>query len=175
MFAPVCASTHAIARRGAIGLWAVLLAGGVLVACQRESAHSVNADSTRAGIAQMEERLRDGMARADTALLGSLWAPEYLSTSAVGHTSTRAEALMAFGAGMVRLDTVVIRDLDIRPYGATAVSLGFMDWSGQAAGSPFASTVRFQHVWVHSDGVWRLVASQLTNQPTPGSPAAPSR
>lgn len=135
----------------------------------------MDADSTRVGIAQLEERLREGMARADTSLLGSLWAPEYLSTSAVGHTSTRAEALMAFGAGMVRLDTVSIRDLDIRPYGATAVSLGFMDWSGQAAGSPFASTVRFQHVWVNSDGAWRLVASQLTNQPTPVSRPAPNR
>lgn len=158
---------------GVIRISAALLAGGLLAGCQGEPPRASNADSTRVVIAQMEGRLREGMVRADTALLASLWAPEYLSTSAVGHTSTRAEALMAFGAGMVRLDSVAIRDLDIRPYDATAVSLGYMDWAGQAAGSPFASTVRFQHVWVHNGGAWRLVASQLTNQPAsatrPGS------
>jgi hypothetical protein len=156
--------------------WVVLLAGCVVAACQRERpAAAASADAVRAEITRLEERLRQGMARADTTLLAPLWAPEYLSTSAVGHTSSRAEALMAFGAGMVRLDTVTIRDLDVRPYGATAVSLGFLDWSGVAAGSRFNSTVRFQHVWVNSDGVWRIVASQLTNQPAAASRPAPGR
>lgn len=162
--------------RSALRRCAVLLAGGVVAACQREPpAPAASADAVRVEITQLEERLRQGMARADTTVLASLWAPEYLSTSAVGHTSTRAEALMAFGAGMVRLDTVTIRDLEVRPYGGAAVSLGFMDWSGVAAGSRFSSTVRFQHVWVNSDGAWRLVASQLTNQPTASPRSAPSR
>ncbi len=109
------------------------------------------------------------MMSVDTATLARLWAREYLSTSAVGHTSDRAQSLMAYGAGLVKVDTASIRDVEIRPYGSTAVALGFMDWSGSAAGRAFGGTVRFQHVWVHADGVWRLVASQLTNQPESGA------
>lgn len=105
------------------------------------------------------------MLAGDTMLLGSLWAPEYLSTSAVGHTSTRTESLMAYGSGLVQIDSAVVRDLDVRIYGETAVSLGLLDWAGAAAARPFTGTVRFQHVWVRQDGTWRLVASQLTSQP----------
>lgn len=118
-----------------------------------------------AAIRSQEERLRQAMVGGDTATLASLWAPEYLSTSAVGHTSDRAQSLMAYGGGLVNVDTAVVRDVEIRFYGTTAVALGMMDWSGSAAGRAFGGTVRFQHVWAHADGAWRLVASQLTSQP----------
>jgi hypothetical protein len=139
-------------------------------ACQRErpAAAVPGADSARAAVERLEERLRLGMLAADTTRLAALWAREYLSTSAVGHTSTRDEALVAFGSGLVRVDTAALRELDVRTYDNAAVSLGFMDWSGSAAGGPFRGTVRFQHVWVNRDGAWRLVASQLTNQPSGG-------
>ena len=138
----------------------------LLIACQRERPSSTGGDeSVAASIRQREERLRQGMVASDTAILGSLWAPEYLSTSAVGHTSNRTEALVAYGAGLVNVDTAAVRDLAVRVYGSTAVSHGMLDWAGTAAGRPFSSTVRFLHVWVSSDGSWRLVASQLTNQP----------
>ena len=138
----------------------------LVIGCQRERAPSAGGDeSVAASIREREERLRQGMVAGDTTVLGSLWAPEYLSTSAVGHTSNRSEALMAYGAGLVNVDTAVVRDLAVRLYGSTAVSHGMLDWTGTAAGRPFSSTVRFLHVWVAADGGWRLVASQLTNQP----------
>lgn len=126
-----------------------------------------------ATIRDNEERLRQGIVAADTVTLAALWAPEYLSTSAVGHTSNRAESIMAYGAGLVKVASAEVRDLDVRTYGTTAVSLGMLDWSGTAAGRPFRGTARFQHVWVMRDGSWRLVASQLTNQPA--FDAAPAR
>ena len=113
-----------------------------------------------------EERLRQAIVGADTAVLAALWAPEYLSTSAVGHTSTRDESLMAYGGGLVRVDSAEVSDLDIRVYGNTAVVLGLQRWGGQAAGRPFSGLARFQHVWLRQrDGSWQLVASQLTGQP----------
>lgn len=118
-------------------------------------------------VTQLEERLRRAIVAADTATLALLWAPEYQSTSAVGHTTNRAEALMAYGSGLVKVDTAVTRDVEVRTYGSTAVSVGSMDWAGTAAGRPFGGTVRFQHVWVLRGGAWRLVASQLTSQPSP--------
>ena len=148
----------------------VALLAALAIGCQRERPPSAGRDeSVAASIRQREERLRQGMVAGDTAILGSLWAPEYLSTSAVGHTSNRTEALVAYGAALVNVDTAAVRDLDVRVYGTTAVSHGMLDWAGTAAGRPFSSTVRFLHVWVASDGGWRLVASQLTNQPTADS------
>jgi hypothetical protein len=148
------------------------LFGVLAVGCQQEAPANRTADASIAGaIRQREEQLRRGMVGADTAVLGTVWAPEYLSTSAVGHTSTRAEALMAYGAGLVKVDTATIRDLGVSVYGTTAVSHGLLDWAGTAAGRPFSSTVRFLHVWVSSDKSWRLVASQLTNQPSVDSAA----
>ena len=145
----------------------VTLIGALIIGCQRERPSSAGGDeSAAASIRQREERLRQGMVAGDTAILGSLWAPEYLSTSAVGHTSNRTEALVAYGAELVNVDTAAVRDIAVRVYGSTAVSHGMLDWAGTAAGRPFSGTVRFLHVWVASDGSWRLVASQLTNQPS---------
>lgn len=138
-------------------------------ACQRTVVPPATEDApVRTAIERLEHRLRDAMVAADTSVLGSLWAPEYLSTSAVGHTSSRAEALMAYGSGLVQVDSAAISDLDIRVYGSSAVGLGLLTWGGQAAGRPFGATVRFQHVWVRSGDAWRLVASQLTTQPPAG-------
>lgn len=153
--------------------FAALLAA-LAFACQVErQPGTAGGDDPAATVRQLEERLRQGMVTGDTVVLGSLWAPEYLSTSAVGHTSNRTESLMAYGSGLVNVDTAVVRDLVVRPYGTTAVGLGLLDWSGTAAARPFAGTVRFLHVWVLGEGTWRLVATQLTNQPSPAS-AGPS-
>lgn len=157
--------------RGASLLLPVLLGSFAPAGCRPESSPSPGrAETVPSSVPQFEERLRQAMVGADTAALGALWAPEYLSTSAVGHTSSRAEALLAYGSGLVKIDAAVVHDLDVRTYGMTAVSLGLLDWAGTAAARPFAGTVRFQHVWVFSDGTWRLVASQLTGQP-PRNPA----
>lgn len=157
-------------------LLAPLLAALCTVGCQPARAPGTADSSTvAAAVQQREELLREGMLAADTAVLGSLWAPEYLSTSAVGHTSNRAESIVAYGSGLVKVDSAVVRDLDVRAYGTTAVALGMLDWSGAAAARPFRGTVRFLHVWVQRDGDWRLVASQLTNQPARDSAASPGR
>lgn len=154
----------------------VLLAALLAAACERTPAPAAAAPGgdVVAAVRQLEDSLRRGMVSADTAVLAGLWAPEYLSTSAVGHTSSRVEALAAYGAGLVKVDSAALRDVDVRAYGSTAVALGLLDWAGSAAGLPFSSTVRFQHVWVFNDGAWRLVASQLTNQPG-GAPGPSGR
>lgn len=145
----------------------------LLAACEpRGATPAGDPDQVRAAIMEQEEALRRAMVAEDTAALGALWAPEYLSTSAVGHTSTRAEALMAYGGGLVTVDTAELSEVDVRAYGPTAVSLGYLRWAGAAAGRPFGATVRFQHVWVTDGGRWRLVASQLTSQGMSGPPPA---
>lgn len=147
--------------------WFALLAF-CLAACETDRQPAVRvSEAPTAAVRQLEERLRQAMLAADTATLGALWAPEYLSTSAIGHTSNRTEALTAYGAGLVKVDSAVVRDVEVRPYSNTAVSLGVLVWSGSAAGRPFRNTVRFLHVWVLTDSAWRMVASQLTNQPAP--------
>jgi hypothetical protein len=146
----------------------VLLVALYASGCERARApDATESAALTTTIQQLEERLRQGMVASDTAALASLWAPEYVSTSAVGHTSNRTESLMAYGTGLVNVDTAIVRDLDVRMYRTTGVSLGLLDWSGTAAGRPFRGTVRFQHVWALTDGSWRLVASQLTSQPVP--------
>lgn len=137
------------------------------------AAEPIDDSSIKAAIVDLEERLRQGIVAADTVSLAALWAPEYLSTSAVGHTSNRTESLVAYGTRLVTVDSAVVRDVDVRTYGSTAVSLGMLDWSGAAAGRPFRGTARFQHVWVLRDGAWQLVASQLTNQPAFNAAPAP--
>lgn len=144
-----------------------LLSGGS--ACTPRGEALPDSEVVRA-IEQHEERLRSAIVDADTLALGGLLAPEYLSTSAVGHTSNRAESMMAYSAGLVKVDSATVAELDVRRYGNTAVSLGFMRWSGTAASRPFSGTVRFQHVWVHDGNSWHLVASQLTNQPAAPRP-----
>ena len=151
-----------------------LLAGAM--ACESEAGRPspapVPPPDSGAAVAEVrtrEEELRLAMLASDTAALGGLLAAEYLSTSAVGHTSTRAETILAYGARLVRVDSAAIRDLDLRVYGSAVVALGYLDWSGEAAGQPFHATARFQRVWAReADGRWMLVANQLTGQ-APGA------
>jgi hypothetical protein len=146
---------------------AIVLPSAALLACTVETRDRTQPPATDHGrvIAALEERLTSAMVASDTATLARLWADEYRSTSAVGHTSTRAEALMAYTAGLVQVDSAAVQDLDVRSYGNAAVSLGYLHWAGTAAGTPFVAVARFQHVWIFSDTAWRLVASQMTNQP----------
>lgn len=168
--AMIPASSHGLRRRsGVAGRSArvhVLAVFGALciTGCERAAPDHDGAEVV-ATIQRLEEQLRHGMVASDTTVLASLWAPEYLSTSAVGHTSSRAEALAAYGSGLVNVDSAVVRELDVRSYGDAAVSVGMLEWAGSAAAQPFRGTVRFLHVWVLSGGAWRLVASQLTGQP----------
>jgi ketosteroid isomerase-like protein len=147
-------------------LSALCITFAVLGGCDRSSA-----ERDRAVIAGLEDSLRAATVRADTAVLGALYAPEYLSTSAVGHTSSRDEALMAYRVGLVRADSARIGNLDIRVYDGTALAMGLLQWGGMAAGQPFAATARFQHVWGRQpEGRWQIVASQMTSQPPPRVP-----
>jgi ketosteroid isomerase-like protein len=155
-----------IARAGVALALAALFAG-----CERRpSPPSEAEESPRPDVfISLEHRLLDAMRAADTAALGDLWAPEYRSTSAVGHTSTRAEALMAYAVGLVRVDSADVSEVDVRTYGRTAIVFGALRWGGMAAGGPFTQVARFQHVWVRqADGRWQLVASQMTAQPAAG-------
>ena len=113
-------------------------------------------------IAAQEEKLRAAMVASDVATLQKLWAPEYVSTSAVGHASTRADSLVAYTAKLVDVDEARTSGLDVRSYGNVAVALGVLDWKGRAAGQPFEQRARFQHVWALREGQWQLVASQMT-------------
>ena len=137
----------------------LLLLGATLAACSRP------APAARSEIEAAEERLRAAMVAADTATLGALWAPDYASTSAVGHSTTRAEGLMAYGAGLVRVDTAALREVTVQQRGDSAVSTGILEWAGSAGGGPFGSTVRFEHRWVRQAGQWRLVSSRLSRLP----------
>jgi hypothetical protein len=121
--------------------------------------------AAHSAVTQAEERLRAAMVGADTAVLAGLLAPEYLSTSAVGHTTDRQGTLMAYGGGLVKVDSAAVDDLEVRPYGGAVVSVGRMVWGGTAAGRAFGGTVRFQRVWAWRDGGWQLVANQLTGTP----------
>lgn len=121
--------------------------------------------AAHAAVTRAEERLRAAMVGADTAVLAGLLAAEYLSTSAVGHTTDRPGTLMAYGGGLVKVDSAAVDDLEVRPYGGAVVSRGRMVWGGSAAGRTFSGTVRFQRVWAWRDGEWQLVANQLTGTP----------
>lgn len=144
----------------------------LLVACTPASAPVPGAaDDTafRAEVLAAETRLREAMVAGDTVALGTLWAPEYRSTSAVGHASSRTESLMAYGQRLVVVDSAVMADPEVRVYGPAAMVRGTLTWAGRAVGQPFAATASFLHLWARQpDGRWLLVASQMTGQPAAG-------
>lgn len=137
----------------------MLLLGLTVLACARP------APVARGEIEAVEEQLRAAMVAADTTALAAIWAPEYRSTSAVGHTTSRAEGLMAYAAGLIRVDTAALREVTVQQRGDSAVSTGLLQWAGAAAGGPFGSTLRFEHHWVRQAGQWRLVTNRLTRLP----------
>lgn len=115
----------------------------------------------------------DAFVKADTVVLRSLLADDYVHTNVNGgvldktrwlaFAKTRHEDLKS---GKVRIDTYRNDDLRIRVYGNTAVLTGSNTTIGFRDGKEWKMNLRFTNVWVKRESRWQRVAFHDSNAMT---------
>jgi ketosteroid isomerase-like protein len=119
-------------------------------------------EEVRAAIRQYDAALR----RADVAALERFWATEYTLINPRGERLTRADRLANVRAGRTAFDSLapVLDEERIRTYGdhdLVAVHSTLLTIGGRYSGRE-ERQYRATAIWVHRDGRWQQVASQLT-------------
>ena len=120
-----------------------------------------HAQEVRAAVTQFAE----AFVKADTAVLASLLADDYVHTNTNGGVLDKTRWL-AFAkarhedlkSGNVRIDTYYNDDIRIRVYGQTAVVTGLNTTLGWRDGKEWKMKLRFTHVWVRCEGRWQRAA-----------------
>lgn len=133
--------------------------------------HAPNENSqTEQEVRDAFSQFSDAFVKADTVVLRSLLADDYVHTNVNGgvldktrwlaFAKTRHEDLQS---GKVRIDAYRNDDLRIRVYGETAVVTGLNTTIGFRDGKEWKMNLRFTNVWVKREGRWQRIAFHDSN------------
>ena len=115
-----------------------------------------------------EDRFFATLLEGDTEGLDRVLADDFILIDVMtGSEIPKPSLLAVVGAGQLKFDIIERADHLVRIYQTTAVITGRTRMKGQFAGTPFATSSRYTHVYVEQQGEWRLVAAQGT-QIAPG-------
>ncbi len=132
---------------------------------QQPPARATAVAEVRTAVRQYDEALR----RADTAAAGKFWATEYVFVNPRGERLTRTARLANLRAGRTALDSLLHapEEEQIKVYGDVAVYSTLLTIRGRYSGREQVGKYRASVVWVHRDGRWQQVASQMTQVVAP--------
>lgn len=105
---------------------------------------------------------------ADLAVLGEIFADDYVQYNDAGQAFTKQDVLENFRRAAIRYPSIVSTGRKIRVLGDTAVVHGSEDDEVEAGGKRFNVRYVYLDVLQKRDGKWMLVASQLARQSDPG-------
>jgi ketosteroid isomerase-like protein len=115
-----------------------------------------------------EDRFFATLLEGDTEGLDRVLADDFILIDVMtGSEIPKPSLLAVVGAGQLKFDIIERADHLVRIYQTTAVITGRTRMKGQFAGTSFATSSRYTHVYVEQQGEWRLVAAQGT-QIAPG-------
>lgn len=111
-----------------------------------------------------EDKFFQALVKADTALLASILAEDFLIVDIMrGDVTGRADFLAAVAAQDVTFHQIEPAERQVRRYGATAVVTGRTQMSGASAAAEFTVASRYTHVFVDTGATgWKLVSAQGT-------------
>jgi ketosteroid isomerase-like protein len=112
-------------------------------------------------IRQIEEDWAAAMVKGDLAVLESNLAKEWTLTED-GQTTTRAQALAAFKSGAYKLESAVVRDMNVHVVGDAAIATMMVETKGTFMGKPVPAASRSTDFFVKRDGRWQAVSTQNT-------------
>jgi hypothetical protein len=79
-----------------------------------------------------------------------------------GSEVSKEALLVALGSAQLKFDAIKPLDARVRRYGTAAVITGHTRMTGKFEESLFAAHSRYTHVYIETQGRWRLVSAQGT-------------
>jgi hypothetical protein len=121
-----------------------------------------------------ERQFFTALTKADRGALDQVLADDFILIDVMsGSEIPRALLLELVGSRQLEFEAIEPADTRVRLYQSTAVITGRTQMRGRFAGSPFAVSSRYTHVYVERGGQWRLVTAQGTQiVPAQEQPAA---
>ncbi len=101
----------------------------------------------------LERQLFDAHVRRDVLALEDMYAEDFFSTNADGHTVNKKEWLKIVRSGQFPVDAINTGDFQLRQYGNVAIITG---WSDYIHAGAVVWSVRHTQVWVHDGQRWRF-------------------
>ena len=100
--------------------------------------------------------------KGDTDTLEKLLADDYTGVRGDGSVLTKAQEIEKYKSGAIKYESNEIKDLKVRVYGHTAVSMSLSSSKNIRDGKEHIGTTRSIRVWVKQNGAWKCVAYQAT-------------
>lgn len=122
--------------------------------------------------ATTEREIRDMVARWDEAMIGndpnvigSFMADEWVIVGPDGSVDGKERFLALISSGELNHDVMTTRDMQVRAYGQTAVTVASGTSGGRFRGTPFLLNERASCVFVKDQGRWLCVLTHLSSLP----------
>jgi ketosteroid isomerase-like protein len=126
---------------------------------------TTTAPSPEAEVREAIRQYDDALRKADVAVLERYWAEDYVFINPRGERLTRSDRLANVKTKQTAFNSLehAPKEEQIRIYGNdVAVYTTTLTISGRYSGEMQQGKYQGMVVWVHSDGRWQQVASQLT-------------
>jgi ketosteroid isomerase-like protein len=132
----------------------------MLLAQKHESRHDID---------QLEDEWRDAMLAANTKVMDSLLAVDYMGITASGTLQSRDETLQSMSSGRLRFTLLDVSDRKVRFYGITAVVTSLANIQAITPDGKVIGSYRYTHVYVRdAQGDWKIVSFEASRVREPG-------
>lgn len=123
----------------------------------------------RHDIDQLEDEWRQAILTADTKVIDSLLAPDYMGITASGTLQSRDETLQGLSSGRLHFTLLDVKDRKVRFYGSTAVVTSLANIQATTPDGRVIGDYRYTHVFVRdAQGDWKIVSFEASRVREPG-------
>ncbi len=124
---------------------------------------------SRHDIDQIEDEWRQAMLAANTKVMDSLLAEDYMGITASGTLQSRDETLQSLSSGRLRFTLLEVSDRKVRFYGSTAVVTSLANIQANTPDGRISGNYRYTHVYVrNAEGDWKIVSFEASRVREPG-------
>ena len=117
---------------------------------------------TEAEIKAAEKKWADAITKNDGPALESMLGDDLIYAHSTGIVDTKRDYIAKIASGRQKYEGVDQEKIQIRLYGATAVSHSHMHMWGVNQNGKFDDHLMMLHVWIKTRGQWRMAAHQTT-------------
>jgi len=123
----------------------------------------------RHDIDQLEDEWRDAVLSANTKVMDSLLAPDYMGITANGTLQSRDETMQSLSSGRLHFSLLQVTDRKVRFYGSTAVVTSLANIQATTPDGRLTGNYRYTHVYVRDpEGDWKIVSFEASRVREPG-------
>lgn len=124
---------------------------------------------TRHEIDVLEDAWRNAVLNANTTVMASLLADDYMAITPSGTLQNKEEALTNLRSGRVHVTALVITDRKVRFYGNTAVVTSMANIQATTADGQVTGNYRYTRVYARdAQGKWKIVSFEASRIREPG-------